>query len=189
MRTARSALVAALAAAATLLVMADAMAQFGGIPGGGMGGRRGARMGAGMEKGGPSGAARGPQESVTNLIDYRLALLQEDLNLARGQESGWLAYEERVKALAADITRERARAQNAAVSSAVDQVNHATDTARNRLAAWEDIASATKALYDILSPQQKLLADQRFPSIVHELSGISVPTDPGPKRMASPGPQ
>jgi hypothetical protein len=85
--------------------------------------------------------------------------------------------------------RERERAQSAALSSAIEQVNHAADMARNRLAAWEDIASATRALYASLTPQQKTLADQRFPSIVHELAGTPVPGDPGPRSLAAPAPK
>ena len=184
MKTARSAVVVTLATAVALFVMIDASAQFGG---GGMGGKRGARMG--MDKGNASNPNRGSQESVATLVEYRLMLLQEDLKLSRDQESGWITYEERVKALAGDITRERERAQSAALTSAVEQVSHATDSARNRLTAWEDIAAATKTFYAILTPQQKLLIDQRSSSIVHELSGVPVPGDPGPRSLAPPNPK
>ena len=165
MKTTRLAAVAALVTAAGLFVIADAMAQFGGgMPGGG---RRGARM----EKGSGPGANRpAPQENVSDLVEYRLALLQEDLRLAREQEVAWVAYEERTKALAADVARERTRMQSANTLNAVEQVNHAVDIARNRLTAWEEIAAAAKTLYDGLTPQQKSLADQRFPSIVSALA-------------------
>ena len=182
MKTTRSVIVATFTAVALFAQFAipiDASAQFGGGGMGGMGGKRGARMGMGADKG--STPKRGNQESVANLVEYRLMLLQEDLRLTREQESGWLAYEERVKALAGDLTRERERAQSAALTSAVEQVDHATDSARNHLTAWEDIAAATKTFYASLTPQQKLLIDQRSPSIVHELSGVPVPGDPGPK--------
>jgi hypothetical protein len=180
MKTPGLALVAAIVAAMTLVMAFDAVAQFGG----GMG-RRGMRM----EKGNSSSSRSTTQESVTSLVDYRLALLQEDLKLTREQESGWLTYEERIKALAGDIARERERAKSAsaAISNAVEQANHAVDMARNRLAAWEEIAAATKGLYDILNPQQKSLADQRFASIVQDLSGMPVPgAAPGPSSLASP---
>ena len=110
------------------------------------------------------------QESMTELVEFRLALLQEDLKLAREQERAWVVYEERTKALAADISREHARMQSAMSMNAMQQVNHAVDTARDRLTAWEEIASAAKALYDNLTPPQKELADARFPSIVSALN-------------------
>ena len=128
------------------------------------------------------------QENVADVIEYRLALLQEDLKLAREQERAWVAFEERVHALAADTTRERARMQSFMTGHAMEQVNHAVDTARNRLTAWEDIASATKTFYDGLNPQQKILADQRFPSIVMALTGggtagpVSKPDGPPDRR-------
>jgi hypothetical protein len=169
---------AAVAAAAvlSLLVAADATAQFGGS------GRRGMRM----DKGGQSAAGRpAAQENVTDVVEYRLALLQEDLNLTRDQESGWATYEDRVKALATDISRERGRAQSTISMNAVEETNHAVDIARNRLTAWEDIATAAKALYAGLTPQQKLLADQRFPSIVLLLT-VGSAAGPSPRSDAPP---
>lgn len=186
MKTARLAVVAVLVAAVCLFAMAEAVAQLGGgMPGGG---RRGARM----DKGGaPSASRPAVQENVADVMEYRLALLQEDLKLAREQERAWVAYEERVQALAADISRERARMQSFMTSNAVEQVNHAVDTARNRLTAWEEIASAAKTLYDGLNPQQKTLADQRFPSIVMALTsgGAAGPASrpDGPPDRRGPG--
>ena len=183
MKTARAAMVAAVVTTVGLFVTADAIAQFGGgMPGGGMGGGR--RGGARMDKGSAPGASRpAAQENVTDVIEYRLALLQEDLKLTREEERAWAAYEERVKALAADISRERARTQSAMGMKAMDQVNHAVDMARNRLAAWEDIASVAKTLYDGLTPQQQTLADERFPSIVSALSSSGPAAAVAPPRQ------
>jgi hypothetical protein len=114
------------------------------------------------------------QESVSDLVAFRLALLQEDLKLTPEQERLWLAYQERTQALAEDISRERKRMQSAMSLNAMQQVAHAVDTARNRLTAWEDIATAARTLYDGLAPQQKELADARFPSIVAALTGGGV---------------
>jgi len=175
MKKSISAVVAAVITAVGLFVIADAMAQLGGgMPGAG---KRGARM----DKGSAPGTSRpAAQENVTALIEFRLALLQEDLKLTREQERAWAAYEDRVKALAADISRERGRTQSAMSMNAMEQVNHAVDMARNRLTAWEEIASAAKALYNGLAPQQKTLADQRFPSVVLALTGGGAAV-PGPK--------
>jgi hypothetical protein len=161
---------ALLVAAVSMFAVTDAMAQFGGgMPGGRARGGR-------MDRGGSPGLDRPAmqeQESMTDLVAFRLELLQEDLKLSREQERAWINYEERTKALAADISRERSRTQSAMSMNAMQQVNHAVDTARDRLTAWEEIASAAKALYDSLTPQQKELADARFPSIVSALSAGS----------------
>jgi predicted naringenin-chalcone synthase len=140
---------------------------------GGMGGKRGSRMG--MDKGNPP--TNRNQENVADVIGFRLAQLQEDLKLTREQEPAWAAYEERTLALAADVARERTRVQAAVSVNAMEQVNHAVDIARDRLTAWEDIATAAKNLYATLTPQQKSLVDQKFPSIVSALEpGGSITT-------------
>jgi len=165
--------IALLAAAAGVLLSVDAMAQLGGgMPGGGM---RGGRMGKG---GGAPGQERpaAEQQSLIDLVEFRLALLQEGLKLTREQEQAWMAYEKRTMALAGDIAREQDRLKSAMSMNAMQQVNHAVDAARDRLTAWEDVASSAKALYDGLTPQQKELADARFPSIVNALVAGGMPT-------------
>ena len=164
MKTTGLALIAAMTAIAGLLAVADATAQYGGMPGSG---RRANHLGTGVA---PSQNRPAAQESVTDLVEFRLALLQEDLKLTRDQERAWITYEERTRALATDIARERSRSQTALSMNAMQQVNHAVDHARDQLAAWEEIAPAAKALYDSLTPEQKALADARMPSIVAALT-------------------
>jgi len=163
MKRARLAVIVALIATLGMFAIADALAQFGGgMPGGGR-----MRKGGGPARERP---AAQEQQGVGDLVAFRLALLQEDLKLTREQERAWTAYEERANALAADIAREQNRMRSPMSLNAMQQVNHAVDTARNRLTAWEEIAAAAKALYDGLTPQQKELADARFPSIVSALT-------------------
>jgi LTXXQ motif family protein len=176
MKSMGSAAAIVVATVASLCMLTDATAQFGG-------GRRGMHM----DKGSQSTASRpAARENVADIVEYRLALLQEDLKLTRDQERGWAAYEDRIKALAADISRERSREQSTNSMNAVEDVNHAVDVARNRLTAWEDIAAAAKTLYDGLAPQQKTLADQRFPSIVLLLSTGSTSGGPVPRPDSPP---
>jgi hypothetical protein len=186
MKTTRWVVIAALAAAGVLFAVADTMAQYGGGTTGG--GRRGARM----EKGANPGMDRPTvQESVVSLVEFRLALLQEDLKLTREQERSWLNYEERTKALAADISREQTRARSAMSMSAMQQVSHEVDTARDRLTAWEEIASAAKALYGSLTPEQRMLANARMPSVISALTpgrtAGSVTRPEGPAAKQGPG--
>jgi hypothetical protein len=165
MKTTGWAVIAATTAIVGLFAVADATAQYGGGMTGG--GRRANHLGTGVA---PGTSRPATQENVTDLVEFRLALLQEDLKLTREQERAWIAYEERTRALAADISRERSRSQNALSMNAMQQVNHAVDHARDQLAAWEEIAPAAKALYDSLTPEQKALADARMPSIVAALT-------------------
>lgn len=178
MKALRLAALLALTAVMGLSTVLDALAQFGGgMPGGGMrGGRGGDKGGGGTGRERPQQMQE--QQSVTDLVEFRLALLQEGLKLAREQEPIWLAYEKRTMALASDIAREQNRLKSTMSMSAIQRVNHAVDAARDRLTAWEDVASAARALYDSLTPQQKELADARFPSIVNALTAGGMPAFP-----------
>jgi hypothetical protein len=53
----------------------------------------------------------------------------------------------------------------------MQQMNRAVDRARNRLTALEDVSAAAKVLYEILGPEQKMLVDARFPTIVPLIAG------------------
>ena len=158
-------LLATIAACAT----SELLAQFpggGGFPGGTMRGGRN-RPDSSMKDKRPA-----IQEDTADLVEYRLAMLQEDLKLSSGQENAWLSYADKVRALVSDISKERGRGQIASTQmDALQQVDHAVDVARNRLTALEDIASAAKTLYGGLTPQQKLLADSRFVTIIPLIIG------------------
>ena len=145
----------------------DLMAQFGsGPPAGGMpgGGIRGERA----KRGDPPPRTPRPaaQEDMEDVVDYRLALLQEDLKLSADQENAWRSYSDKVHFLLTDMSRERRRLETGMSMNALQQVDHAVDVARNRLAAWEDVAAAAKTLYERLTPQQRSMVDARFASIV-----------------------
>ena len=100
------------------------------------------------------------QESLAEQIGFRLNTVQDELNLRPDQFNAWAAYADKVKALTADITRERNRAF--VKSSTVQQIDGIVDSARNRLTALQDIAASAKALYETLSPEQKPVADARL---------------------------
>lgn len=107
------------------------------------------------------------QESLTEQIEFRLNTLQDELNLRPDQFNVWVVYSDKVKVLAADITRERNRAF--VKSSAVQQINSTIDSARNRLTALQDIAVSAKVLYDTLSADQKWVADAHLASTLPEV--------------------
>jgi len=166
-----------LLAAITACAAPDLLAQFppggGGFPGGGMRGGRHHPDSSGKDK------RPAIQENAADLVEYRLELLQEDLKLAPGQENAWVAYADKVRALTSDLLRERSRARTTdKQTNALQQMDHAVDVARDRLTALEDIAAAAKVLYASLNPEQKMLTDSRFTTIVPLIEG-SAPAGAG----------
>ena len=151
-------LVGVTAASVTL----ESLAQFGGgFPGSGARGSRNR----------PDSSARDSrppvQDNSPELVEDRLGLLEEDLHLAADQRTAWQSYADKVKALVADIGRERERGPlGSAQLNSLQQIDHAVDVARNRLTALEDIAAAAHTLYGNLTPQQKSVADPRLANIV-----------------------
>ena len=141
-----------MAAAAT-----EAMAQF---RGGAMRGNRDGQISRDQRRSGEQRPA--VQEDPVSLTEYRLQLLREDLKVTSDQQPLWDAYAEKVSALAADISRERGRLQATLQLKALQRIDRSVDVARNRLTALEEIASAAKALYGRLAPEQQSLADARL---------------------------
>ena len=84
------------------------------------------------------------------------------------QTALWQTYATHVLALESDLSRQRARGVSASATmgsgpagAGVRQIASAVDSARNRLAALEDIETASRALYKVLQPEQTTMADVR----------------------------
>jgi hypothetical protein len=109
--------------------------------------------------------------------------LYEDLKLTPAQEPAWQAYTDKVQALAADLARERSRAQSGTLAgaqlNALQQIERALDSARNHLAGLEDAADAAKVLYERLTPDQKLVADSRLAKIIPNAAAERTENSPG----------
>jgi hypothetical protein len=74
---------------------------------------------------------------------------------------------------------------SASESSAPKRFDSLADSARNRLTAVEDIADAGKALYAVLTPEQKVIADRRLALPLATLTGTDAGGDiklPAPKQ-------
>ena len=165
-------LIGLLAATAAL----ESAAQFGGgFPGGAALGSRGRSGTAGGEQRPPVRDNSSPEQ-----VEDRLGMLEEDLRLSADQRQAWQSYVDKVNSLAADIGRERERGPlPGGQINALQQMDRAVDTARNRLTALEDIAAAAKALYNNLTPQQKYVADPRLAAII---SSVTNPAPPAAER-------
>ena len=160
MRPARIGLIAI----AALFAASEASAQFGGgFPGGGGTGRRGGMRG-GTERSQP----RPRDEPRQDVFQTTLEELRIDLKLDAKQQNAWNAYAERLAALMSDAARERARNQPGVApvpQTAPQQLDHLVMSAQNRATAMEEVAGAAKALYDMLTPEQKSIADGRLASV------------------------
>ena len=169
-----------------LLAAAQVSAQF---PGGG--GTQGGRAGKGGARG-PGGDEREPSQAavlagLAEQARYQLREFEEDLKLAPAQRAAWVAYSDKVQRLADDVFRTR-NAVRFPGGTAPEQLEYVAETLRNRLTAVEDIADAGKALYAVLTPEQKSIADGR-------LARISIPllvpaqaiSDGGARGMRPPG--
>ena len=153
--------------AAALAVVPMALAQ---IPGpGGRGGPTGMGGGAANKAGGPGEPRVAAPANITELVSMRLSQLEEDLNLRANQVVWWNAYRDRVMGLLDDVRP--SRRTSVIETTALQRLDALTDIARNRLTATEDIADAGKALYKVLTPEQKAVADRRLALPLATLSG------------------
>ena len=118
-----------------------------------------------MGKGGDDAPKdKGGGEPRVNMLETTAHELHEDLKLTPLQEPLWDTYLEKVRLLGNDIARERV--QQPSGRSVPQQVDRIVDTARNRLAALEDIAQAAKGLYAKLTPEQQPTANPRLANLI-----------------------
>ena len=177
-------LLAVLATLVLALAAVDSYAQFGGSRGGlgGMfGGSRGGRGSQGNNQGNANSRAAQQENESFDQMQFRLALLEEDLHLQPEQRASWESFASKVRAYIGDLARDRAHTMTSAPDrdaggGAVQYIEQAADTARNRATALEDIAAAAKTLYASFTVDQKKLADVRIATII------------APQARGAPGP-
>jgi hypothetical protein len=180
MRLARVGVIAFTLAIAASGVAQEAFAQFSG--------------GGGMRGGGMQGQSRGAREQrpdatqplrreLTDELEERLYVLQDDLRLASTQQALWARYADRVRSVAGDIARDRTHAELRPRVPVLQRLDGIVDSARNRLTALEDIDAAAKSLYETLTPPQRDVADPRLATIVALLmDGTPAPPTAAPPR-------
>lgn len=165
----------AIAVAALVLASGLAEAQMGGSrrpadgPGGGLGG------GPGKGPGGRSDDPRPAARDVAELVNLRLGQLEEDLLLTPAQAPQWKAYRAAVIGMLDDVKRGTATA--ASETTAPKRLDAIADVVRNRLAAAEEIVDAGKALYGVLTPAQRQVADRRLALPLATLLGSDTGAD------------
>jgi hypothetical protein len=181
--------VTVLGAALCVAAASTGWAQYpGGGTSGGRAGRGGAQgPGAGGREGSPMAAVVAPSDLARGQLDD----FADDLKLDPAQRPLWSAYATKVQQLADDVARNR-NALRFPKGPAPEQLEFVAETLRNRLTAVEDINDAGKALYAVLTPAQKSIADDRLARISIPLiapsQGISVAAPRGLPAGDAPNP-
>ena len=177
-------LVRPLVAVLLLTITAVAQAQFPGGGTGGRGGMGGAPPGRGAPDAGRDAGAGGMRIDPMAQLAQNIAELESELRLKPDQLGAWNRYAERLRRFADDIARNRA-ALGSSRETAPRQLDLVTATAANRLTAVEDVAEAGKALYGLLTPEQREVADRRLVRLLVPLVN-GEPTS-GPSRQGAGG--
>jgi Spy/CpxP family protein refolding chaperone len=142
-------LVAGVVAGVALAVAAATYAQ----PYGGMG--QGFGPGMGM------GHGHGPMTGVDSAarVDAHLNDLKAQLKINTSQEAAWQAYATQAKAQAASMQAMRAQMQQE-TGTAPERMAQRTTAMQQRAAGMATMTNAFGALYAVLTPEQKAIADQ-----------------------------
>ena len=150
---------------------------YGDGPGWGMGQGPGFGSGAGMGRGmgpgggpgpmmgyGPMGHGMGPQAygNPAAAADWRLSGLKSELKITAAQESAWKLFADQTKQQAEAMQALMATAQGSAQASAPERLDLRNQMMKKRQEQMEKTTTAFKDLYAVLTPEQKVLADQHI---------------------------
>lgn len=111
---------------------------------------RGAGMGAGFQPG------AGPAVNV----EARLNALKDALKITDTQQRAWDTYAAKAKEQAASMVAMYAQFANVPQNGA-DRIAQRTEFMKQRVAGMEAMSTALKDLYEVLTPEQKAVADQQ----------------------------
>ena len=147
---------AGLVAGVALAVAAVTYAQ----PFGGMGPGAGPGMGRGL--------GHGPMANVdpAAMADSRLVELKTQLNITSEQETAWQAFADTTKQQAAGMQAMRAQVQTGSVT-APERMAQRASAMQQRAESMATISKAFNALYAVLTPEQKAIADQNAGAMGH----------------------
>ena len=155
-------LIAGVVAGVALAVTAASYAQ----PYGGMGYGHGPGMGM---MGPGHGRMAGVDHAAT--ADARLSDLKAQLQITTTQEGAWQAFVAAAKQQAASMQAMRAQMQTNA-GTGPEQMGQRATAMQQRAAGMATMANAFGALYAVLTPDQKAIADQHVGSMGHHGMGF-----------------
>ena len=133
---------------------------WGGMGPGMMGGGPGwGGMGPGMMGPGPWGM-QGADPAV--VLEPRLAAMKAQLKITAEQENAWQAYAAQMKARFESMQAWMATMHSGAPATAAERIELHAGMLKQRAESAEATSKAFKGLYDVLTPEQRALADQRL---------------------------
>jgi protein CpxP len=121
-------------------------------------------FGPGMGMGPGHGPMAGADSATT--IDSRLADLKAQLKITPVQESAWQAFTGAAKQQATSMQALRAQMQGG-TGTAPERMGQRTELMQQRSAAMTTMTDAFNALYAVLTPEQKAIADQHRGPMAH----------------------
>ena len=148
-------IVAGIVASVALIVATASNAQ----PFNGMGQGPGQGMGMGIGMGPGHGRMGGGDPSA--IAESRLTDLKTQLKISAAQEAAWQAYAAQAKQQAAAMQALRAQ-MNQGAATAPERMAQQTAMMQQRSAAMTARNTAFSALYAVLTPEQKTIADKSF---------------------------
>ena len=154
-------------AGVALAVAAVAFAQpFGGMGPGfgpGMGSGYGHGMGMGPGAGPGMGWGHGPGAGFDPavMVDSRLSNLKAQLQITAAQEPAWQAFTAAARQQVADMQAIHNQMQQQGAGTAPERLALHSAIMQQRSAAMATMSTAFNALYAVLTPEQKTLADQQ----------------------------
>lgn len=125
----------------------------------GMGMGMGYGFGPGMGAGPGYGPMAGFDPSAT--VESRLGALKAELKITASQEAAWKAYADQAKQQAASMPALHAQMNADAMTAPERRALH-TALMQQRISAMAAMDTAFNALYAVLTPEQKAIADQGF---------------------------
>lgn len=165
---------------AVVTIVPQATAQY---PGGGGAWPPGAGgIGGGQAQRASNARARPAADAGLNRgapVLVQLDQLESDLKLAPEQRALWDAYADKILHLADEMTRSQFAARVSpppTQATAAQQFDQLADSERNRLTEVEQIVAAGKALYAMLTSEQRTIADRRLLLPMRPLTtGVALP--------------
>ena len=162
-------LIAGVAAAIALAAATGTYAQ----PYGGMGHGFGPGMGMDHGPGMGMGHGQGPMAGVdpAAMAEARLSTLKAQLKITANQEAAWQTFAAQAKQQAASMQAMRAKMLEG-TGTAPERMEQHMAAMQQRVAGMATMTTAFGALYAVLTPEQKAIADQNGGMLGHRGMGF-----------------
>ncbi len=129
-------------------------------------GPQGQGMGPGAMGMGPRGQGMGPGQANCGdpaaALDSRLAAVKDELKITAEQDAAWQAYAAQAKSGVEGMRAFRSTMYASPPATATERLERHEAMLQQRLALSQERTKAVKALYEVLTPEQRALADQRL---------------------------